>query len=86
MEIFRLTPAIINNPCWRRSSGTKAIFRAIASTGEPAGSGSPLIFTEPDSYLSTPKIARATSDRPAPTKPANATISPFFTLNEIFLK
>ena len=58
----------------------------MAATGEPAGSTSPLIFTDPDSYLSTPNIARATSERPAPTRPANATISPFFTLNEIFLK
>ena len=76
----------MNKPCWRRSSGTKAIFSFIAATGEPAGNALPLIFTEPVSYLSTPNIARATSERPAPTNPASATISPFLTLNEMFLK
>ena len=86
IEIFRLTPATINKPCWRRSSGTNAIFRFIASTGEPAGRALPFNVTEPLSYLSTPNIARATSDLPEPTNPARATISPFLTLNETFLK
>ena len=74
----------MKRPCWRRSSGTSAMPAFIAALGEPALSSRPLTVIEPESYRSTPKIARATSDRPEPTRPARATISPARTLNEMF--
>ena len=86
IEILRSTPAIMKRPCWRRSSGTSAIFSAIAATGEPLASSLPFTFTVPAVYLSIPKIARATSDRPEPTRPARATISPRRTLKEMLRK
>ena len=42
---------------------------AIAAVGEPGGSRLPSISTDPASQRSMPKIARATSVRPAPTRP-----------------
>ena len=55
---------------------------AIAFVGEPGGSDVPSISTDPASQRSIPKIARATSVLPAPTRPARATISPPRTSNE----
>src|SRR5215207_5113687 len=66
----------MTSPCWRRSSGTKPIPASIAAIGLPAGIRRPSTSTWPASGLSIPKIARATSLRPAPTSPARATISP----------
>ena len=53
---------------------------AIAAVGDPVGSALPPISTDPASQRSIPKIARATSVRPAPTSPASATISPLRTV------
>ena len=76
----------ITSPCCRRSSGTRPIPAAIAAVGEPGGSFFPSIRTAPASQRSMPKIARATSVRPAPTSPASATISPLQTWNETSVK
>ena len=57
---------------------------SIASRGDAGLSFSPLRSTSPASYESIPNIARATSERPEPTRPAKATISPARTSNEIF--
>ena len=76
----------ITSPCWRRSSGTSPIPAAIAAVGDPGGSRLPSISTDPASQRSIPKIARATSVRPAPTRPARATISPLRTWNETSVK
>src|SRR5262245_54970760 len=72
----------ITSPCRRRSSGTSATPAAIAREGEPERSCRPFTSTRPASHLSMPKIARATSLRPAPTRPAKATISPARTSKE----
>ena len=74
--MLRETPSSSTRPCLRRSSGTRAMPRAVALRGLPFGSGIPSRRTLPLSYGSTPKIARATSLRPAPTRPASPTISP----------
>ena len=76
----------ITSPCWRRSSGTRPMPAAIAALGEAGGSLRPCTSTEPASARSMPKIARATSERPAPTRPASATISPALTSNETSVK
>ena len=76
----------ITSPCWRRSSGTSAIPASIAAVGDADGSRLPSISTEPASRRSIPKIARATSVRPAPTRPARATISPLRTSNDTSVK
>ena len=49
---------------------------AIAAAGRFGRSRVPATVTEPRSYRSTPNTARITSLRPAPTRPASATISP----------
>ena len=59
---------------------------AIAARGDPPLSLRPWILTVPESYGSTPNTACMTSDRPAPTSPANATISPERTEKEMSLK
>ena len=64
------------SPCALRSSGTRPIPARIASRGEASRTGLPSIRTSPRSNWSAPKIARATSVRPEPTKPARPTISP----------
>ncbi len=76
----------ITSPCCRLSSGTRPIPAAIAAVGEAGGSFCPSIRTAPASQRSMPKIARATSVRPAPTSPASATISPLQTWNETSVK
>ena len=76
----------ITRPCWRRSSGTSPMPAAIAAVGDPGGSDLPAISTDPASQRSIPKIARATSVRPAPTSPASATISPLRTSKETSVK
>ena len=76
----------MTRPCWRRSSGTSPIPAAIAVEGDPGGRRLPSISTEPASQRSMPKIARATSVRPAPTKPASATISPLRTTKDTSVK
>src|SRR4051794_8524774 len=83
---LRLIDRSMTRPCWRRSSGTKATPAAIAAVGLPLGSRRPWTSTWPPSALSTPKIARATSLRPAPTRPASATISPARTSKETSVK
>src|SRR4051794_28430501 len=74
------------SPCWRRSSGTSPMPAPIAALGDPFGSSRPPISTVPASRRSMPKIARATSLRPAPTSPARATISPRRTSKETSTK
>src|SRR3984957_14782101 len=69
-------PRSMTRPCCRRSSGTNAMPAAMAAAGEPFGSAWPSSRTEPAVLRSIPKIARATSVRPAPTRPARATTSP----------
>ena len=76
----------MTRPCWRRSSGTKPMPAAMAAFGEAGGSLRPCTSTPPASARSMPKIARATSERPAPTRPASATISPALTSNETSVK
>ncbi len=76
----------ITRPCWRRSSGTKPIPAAIDAVGDRGGIVAPLTNTLPASRSSMPKIARATSLRPAPIKPERATISPACTLKEMSVK
>ena len=76
----------MTRPCWRRSSGTSARPAAIAAFAECAGSSRPETRTVPESRGSTPNTARTTSERPAPTRPASATISPARTVNETSVK
>ena len=83
---FRSIERSMIRPWRRRSSGTRPTPAAIARVGEPGGSGRPSTSTEPASQRSMPKIARATSLRPAPTRPASATISPARTSKEISVK
>ena len=62
---------------WRlRSSGTRPRPAASAAAIEPHGSSLPPTVTRPVAAGSRPKIACATSLRPAPTMPATPTISP----------
>ena len=56
----------ITRPCWRRSSGTSPMPAFMAPVGEPGLSLRPSTVTVPASGLSMPKMARATSLRPAP--------------------
>src|SRR5271166_1622579 len=65
-----------HQPCCWRSSGTKPIPAAIARCGVWFVSAVSPINTSPLSRGSIPKIARAISLLPAPTKPAKPTISP----------
>src|SRR4051794_7765419 len=74
--MLRSIESSMTSPCWRRSSGTSPTPARIAARGEPGASGLPSTSTWPASGLSMPKIARATSLRPAPTSPARPTISP----------
>ena len=60
----------------------QAIPAAMAARGESAGRRRPLTVTVPGVRRSMPKMARATSLRPAPTRPARATISPRRTVND----
>src|SRR3954454_10566071 len=69
----------ITSPCWRRSSGTSPMPARIAAVGEPGLSATPSTSTWPASGVSMPKTARATSLRPAPTRPARPRISPRWT-------
>ena len=64
------------SPCSLRDSGIIAIPVAIASRGEFAWICRPSSSTRPDVCWSAPKMARAISVRPAPTRPARTTISP----------
>jgi hypothetical protein len=54
----------------------------MAASGRPGASRVPATSTVPPSKRSIPKTARATSLRPAPTRPASATISPARISNE----
>src|SRR6185312_6638222 len=56
--------------------------RRMASCGERMAAGSPSIKTRPESNGSAPKTARASSVRPAPTRPARPRISPRRTSSE----
>src|SRR4051794_20731817 len=76
----------ITRPWARRSSGTRARPAAMAVEGAPLVSFLPSISTSPASQRSTPKTARATSVRPAPTSPARPTISPRRTSKETSVK
>ena len=73
---LRATEPWMTSPCLRRSSGTKAMPARTAARGSCRLTGLPASRTEPASYASTPKTARAISLRPAPTSPARPTISP----------
>src|SRR3954447_18561118 len=84
--MLRSIESSITRPCWRRSSGTRPMPAFMAADGEPRLSLSPSTKTSPASGVSTPKIARATSLRPAPTRPASATISPRRTSKETSMK
>src|SRR6476469_1251868 len=70
------------SPCSRRSSGTIATPASIAARGSPPDNRLPPTVTVPASSVSTPKIARATSDRPDPTSPAFFSIAPRPTEND----
>ena len=74
--MLRMIDELMTSPCWRRSSGTRPTPAPIAADGDERRRRRPPTVTEPASYESMPKIARATSLRPAPTSPASATISP----------
>src|SRR3954452_1156802 len=80
--MLRSIESSMTSPCWRRPSGTSPTPARIAARGEPGASGLPSPSTWPASGLSMPKIARATSLRPAPTSPARPTISPARTSKE----
>ena len=81
--MFLSIPRSMTRPCCLRSSGTNASPAAMAALGSPVGSTRPSTVTVPPLARSMPKIARATSLRPAPTSPASATISPRLTSNEM---
>lgn len=76
----------ITRPWARRSSGTSARPAAMAVEGAPFVSAWPSTATSPASHRSTPNTARATSVRPAPTRPARPTISPRRTSNDTSVK
>ena len=64
------------SPVFWRSSVSSAIPASTASRGEPIAVLRPETSTSPESIGSSPKIARHSSVRPAPTSPASPTISP----------
>ena len=74
-----------NNPSSLRLSGRKAIPAAIASAGERMGRAVPSTAIVPPSIGSAPAIARASSLRPLPTRPARPTISPARICSEMSL-
>ena len=62
---------------WRlRSSGTRPSPARIAARGDDRRTGLPPTSTRPDTWGSRPNSACATSERPAPTRPARPTTSP----------
>ena len=70
------TDSSSTSPCCFRSSGNSAIRRLTAWLGLPIAPDVHRSRSAPASIGSMPKIARAGSDRPAPTSPARPTISP----------
>lgn len=78
---FSLQFIVITNPCLFRSSGKNPTPASKASVGLPARILLPHTLTSPLASASKPKIARATSLRPAPTNPAIPTTSPALTSN-----
>ena len=68
-----------NSACCLRSSGTRPMPARIASIGERIATSRPSTRTRPRCNGSAPKMARASSVRPAPTRPARPTISPLRT-------
>ena len=65
-----------SSPCALRSSGTRQSPAAIAAATDPGGRVRPSTATWPPLTGSMPKTARASSVRPAPTRPASPRISP----------
>ena len=57
---------------------------SIASLGECISTFFPFMKISPENFLSAPMISLAISVLPAPTNPANPTISPLCTQNEVF--
>src|ERR1700678_4390298 len=84
--MFCCTDMSMTRPCCLRSSGTKPIPALIAAAGDTLRRSRLPTVTEPASYRSTPKTARATSLRPEPTSPASATISPAATVRDTSMK
>ena len=74
--MFQLHGSSRHRPVRLRSSVSRAMPLAMASAGEPIFSSRPSRMIRPAVSVSTPKMARATSVRPAPTRPAMPTISP----------
>ena len=69
-----------SSPSSLRDSGIIATPARSRARGPPDSSSPPASSTEPAVGRSAPKIARASSVRPAPTSPARATISPAWTV------
>ena len=59
-----------------RSSGTRPMPSAMASAGDAGAIGLPSSVMVPAAMRSAPKMARASSVRPEPTRPATPRISP----------
>ena len=74
------------SPCVFRSSGKYAIPAFMASAGVATSSVRPPLVIVPLSSGSAPKMARVTSVRPAPTRPARPSTSPARTSKLIFSK
>ena len=68
-----------NSACCLRSSGTRPMPARMASIGERIATSRPSTSTRPRCIGSAPKMARASSVRPAPTRPARPRISPLRT-------
>ena len=76
MEIFSLQSRQRIRPSVLRSSVTKPMPALIASSGLRITASLPSMNTRPASFGSMPKMARAVSVRPAPTRPQIPTTSP----------
>ena len=75
----------MNKPSSLRLSGRNAMPAAIASAGERMRRALPSTAIVPPSIGSAPAIARASSVRPLPTRPARPTISPARICSEMSL-
>ena len=75
-EMFSFTEDSSTSPDRLRSSGTRKMPWSMASRGARMATARPSRRTSPPTGRSTPKMAQASSVRPAPTRPAMPRISP----------
>ena len=82
MVMFSAQDMPSSRPCPLRSSVIRQSPCRTASLGEAISTRTPSTKISPAIFGSAPKMARAVSVRPLPTRPATPTISPFPTRSE----